>query len=50
MLAAVLPLLLPPSVLVISKRVKEITVKWVPLWLHILIQVGVLMGGGNVVV
>jgi len=34
-----------PSVLVIGKRVKGVTVERVPLWLCVLLQVGVLIGG-----
>ena len=42
---AVPPLLPPPGVPVIGKRIRETTVKWVPLQLCVLLQVRVLMGG-----
>ena len=41
---------------VIGERVRGITVEWVPLWLCVLLQIGVLIegevlvGGGSVVV
>ena len=38
-----------PGVLVIGKRVKRVIVEWVPPRLRVLLQVGVLMGGGSVV-
>jgi len=34
-----------PNILVISERVKGATVEWVPLWLCVLLQMGVLIGG-----
>ena len=35
------------SVLVISKRIKRAVVKWVLLWLCVLLQIEVLIGGGK---
>ena len=39
----------PPSVLAISKRVRGATAKRVLLRLRVLLQMGVLIGGGSVV-